>query len=404
MRNGRWWTVAMALPALAFGKTLKVDDDRRQCPNAQFTRIQDAVNAASPGDTIHVCPGLYEESVTVDKRLTLEGSGPSDPADRTGNKNKESVVRPTNSLNAFNLKADRITLELFTLWDDPSFPYASGVNTVAPYSGFRIECNAIWGFNSGIAMNGNTAYPTLVQWNDLKQPFAAGSAISAGDTAKLTIHANRTRGFDLGVLVNDGGPVHITDNEIVNAYETGIATVHVDDAEIVDNQLRHVGSGILVLNANRPKVLENVVKDVTQGSGIDLENVTHFTVRQNVVAKVVPNQPLSGGFIVGPGSGGTVDNNLVHDSQSNGFFITADNTRFEANKAHDNSQDGFLVFPTALPSGDASNNRMIENTAFKNGEFDADDRNRTQNTWCETWCRTDFPPGTICFKSDPTCH
>jgi hypothetical protein len=34
------------------------------CPNAQFERIQEAVNEASPWDTIVVCPGVYEESST----------------------------------------------------------------------------------------------------------------------------------------------------------------------------------------------------------------------------------------------------------------------------------------------------------------------------------------------------
>src|ERR1700761_5621214 len=34
------------------------------CPNAQFEHIQEAVNMASPWDTIVVCPGVYEESST----------------------------------------------------------------------------------------------------------------------------------------------------------------------------------------------------------------------------------------------------------------------------------------------------------------------------------------------------
>src|SRR5437899_2120213 len=34
-----------------------VDDDRVQCPEAQFTSIQEAVGAAPSGSTIRVCPG-----------------------------------------------------------------------------------------------------------------------------------------------------------------------------------------------------------------------------------------------------------------------------------------------------------------------------------------------------------
>ena len=41
-----------------------VDDDSAQCPNAQFEHIQEAVEFASPWDTIVVCPGVYAESST----------------------------------------------------------------------------------------------------------------------------------------------------------------------------------------------------------------------------------------------------------------------------------------------------------------------------------------------------
>ena len=44
--------------------TWVVDDDGAQCPEASFTSIQDAVDHASPWDTIVVCEGTYEESST----------------------------------------------------------------------------------------------------------------------------------------------------------------------------------------------------------------------------------------------------------------------------------------------------------------------------------------------------
>ena len=67
---------------------LLVDDDQQECPNAGFTTIQTAVNAAAPGDTIQVCPGTYNEQVEIAKRLTLVG------VERNGK--KASVVQPSN--------------------------------------------------------------------------------------------------------------------------------------------------------------------------------------------------------------------------------------------------------------------------------------------------------------------
>jgi len=44
--------------------TWVVDDDSAQCPNANFTSIQDAVDFAAPWDTIVVCDGVYQEAST----------------------------------------------------------------------------------------------------------------------------------------------------------------------------------------------------------------------------------------------------------------------------------------------------------------------------------------------------
>ena len=61
----------------SWGSRLVVDDDQTQCPNAGFSSIQAAVDAANPYDVIKVCAGRYAEQVTitVDKPLKIEGDG-----------------------------------------------------------------------------------------------------------------------------------------------------------------------------------------------------------------------------------------------------------------------------------------------------------------------------------------
>src|SRR6266480_399433 len=58
-------TEARLMASLADPSRLLVDDDRVQCPTAQYTSIQLAVTAAQPGDHIDVCPGTYNEQVTI---------------------------------------------------------------------------------------------------------------------------------------------------------------------------------------------------------------------------------------------------------------------------------------------------------------------------------------------------
>lgn len=59
--------------------TLTVDDDSP----ADFTTIQDAVNASAPGDTIRIFAGTYREHVFANHSLTFigNGSGRDDPSD-----------------------------------------------------------------------------------------------------------------------------------------------------------------------------------------------------------------------------------------------------------------------------------------------------------------------------------
>jgi len=66
--------------AAAKPRTLTVDDNRQDCPNAKFTSLQKAVDEAKRDDVVAVCAGTYvvgdeEHGLVVDEDVTIRGAG-----------------------------------------------------------------------------------------------------------------------------------------------------------------------------------------------------------------------------------------------------------------------------------------------------------------------------------------
>lgn len=98
-----------------------VDDDLKDYPDANFTKIQDAVNASSNGDVIIVHNGTYVENVDVNKSITIVSASGAE----------NTIVHAKNSNDhVFEVTADYVNI-----------------------CGFTVE-NAIADFKVGISLDG----------------------------------------------------------------------------------------------------------------------------------------------------------------------------------------------------------------------------------------------------------
>ena len=95
-----------------------------------YTKIQDAINNATSGDTIFVYSGIYYENVIIDKSINLIGK------DRN-----TTIIDGRNSSDVVYVTADWIKINNFTIQNCSHDRYNAGVKIVSDHN--SIEGNKI---------------------------------------------------------------------------------------------------------------------------------------------------------------------------------------------------------------------------------------------------------------------
>jgi hypothetical protein len=204
----------------ASNTTWVVDDDRVQCPDANVTSIQEAVDLASPWDTIVVCEGVYQESSTPI-------SGPGNPVG-AGAKNGLTITKP---LKIKGAGADKVTImpdqALDTLAGVKPYLRDGGGNvvTVSRQSLGSTDTNEMFVDISGVTVTAGDTYAEAgIAF------FGAAGRVSesvvgpmkvAGDAAGL---ADRPHGWGIvktGVIQGAGRGTVETEVTVANSKVTG---------------------------------------------------------------------------------------------------------------------------------------------------------------------------------------
>jgi hypothetical protein len=202
----------------AAASTLIVDDDRQQCRNATFNSINLAVLAAAPGDEIKVCPGLYSETVLVN-RPDLRLWGASRGGDtRGGARNecfdptampepdKDAIVQPPPAvplLNGFDLQQDDIRLEGFVIQGA-----RIGIVMRNPFSGYEVRDNLSQANLTGLNFDSSGASESRVEDNCFRENTTNGAQSGPGlvGTSNIRVEHNSFHRNGAGVVGRHWGP------------------------------------------------------------------------------------------------------------------------------------------------------------------------------------------------------
>jgi uncharacterized repeat protein (TIGR01451 family) len=347
------------------------------CQNGtgNFTTIQAAVNAASPGDTIRVCDGVYVEQVLIDENLTLEAD----------------------TARAAEIKAPPLMVPGPGL--DPSNPDSYAIVTI---NGANVTIRGFTIAGPGGAENGATNERVGTGVNVI-----GGGAVTLTNNHITDIRDEPISGDQTGVAVA-GGNVTATGNTIDNYQKNGFSVKAPGVADIQNNtvdagprtpgaaapngiQVSHGASGIVKGNV----VINN--NDPTQaGTGILIYAASNVTVtgntlehNQNAIYGYQQSAPL------------TVDHNAISDANVGVFLFDTSSAVISDNTSVNAIQGGLFNW-----SG--TGNTWVDNSATGAVSPNTDCTDLTTgaatagtgNTWTGNVAPTTHPVG-ICHVSPP---
>jgi len=252
----------------ASAKTWYVDDDLHEFPYADFTKIQDAVNIASPLDTIIVYNGTYYENIDIDKRLNLTGIG------------MPFIIGGGSG---------------------PAIEFQEGADNCVLY-GFKITSiiTFIIGIRySGIYISSNN---TIIKDNVVYDNYFG---ISIHSTNNSLINNTIRNNFDYGVSIMFSDNNTLANNSIFNNYDA--------DKSMSSNKSIW-GGGIWVFLSNNNTFIGNNVSNNNQ-NGITLENASDSIIISNIVCS---NNFF--GVCKESGSNNTISDNIISNNSEAGIF------------------------------------------------------------------------------------
>ncbi len=241
-----------------------------------YRTISDAVVAASPGDVVSILPGTYQESVVLDREITLSAAG------GRGEVRIESRIQP-----AIRLAAETATLSGLLL-------IHSGSQTVAidvPAGVLRLEeCEV--DADSAAALYVHGTAEIAARSCLLRNPAGAGvvmaenagglldsctvrdvgssAVVIRGEADPRLVGCTLVDAGGSGLLVADRGRGSVQDCRIVRAGNPAVAvegasTVHIGGTSI----MAPTGVGILVGSTAAPTVLDCLIADAgAQGMAV----------------------------------------------------------------------------------------------------------------------------------------
>jgi parallel beta-helix repeat protein len=193
----------------AFGNVIRVPED--------YSTVQAAINAAAPGATVWIAPGVYNESLVINKKITLIGEPGSEPKFDCGGSGIAITILSGGS-------GSTIAGITITSWD--------GGISLQDANNCRIYDNIMSLItNNGITLQGTGATKNQIYSNIFKNDAVALDVTSSSSNNVISQNIISLSG--VGLKIETGG--NIVCENIISDNQLGLALVNSNNNVIYHN-------------------------------------------------------------------------------------------------------------------------------------------------------------------------
>jgi len=299
--NGTPPIVDMGAYEVLYPTTIYVDDDNTMgpwlgTPEYPFQHIQDGINATSPGDTVFVFNGTYDENIIVNTTITLLGED-----------KKNTVIKGVTNIHVVDISALGVTIRNFTIRRSGIDDFLAGIYVRSDY--ITIMENIITDNTIGIMLH------------------------NSNDTT--IFHNAITHNQDYGIHTYNSFYLNISRNTITSNGEDGIK---LHNYLVVNPDKNH--SNVIFQNAITNNGKNGIFIDFTANNSIlhnTITNNDHYGIKlleseKNIFSRnTIAQNNRSGIYIWSRSDENTIFQNNITSNQHNGIniFYSHDNNILE---------------------------------------------------------------------------
>jgi nitrous oxidase accessory protein NosD len=327
-------------------------------PGTHYFKIQTAVNMATPGAVVKVCPGIYAEQITINKSLTLLGI-------KNGTMDAPTIVSPDAGVTAqtTDLSGFPTAAQIFVdTASDVTISHLTIDGSNSQLSGCGTNLVGIYFKNSSGTISSNALRNQILDPADQGCQDGLAINVESAGTSSIAITGNSVRNYDKnGITVSGIGGVAGPQASVTSNTVIGLgATLATPQNGI---QIAFGASGTVSGN----KVADNIFTNPPCGGGTPEPpcfGSSGILIYASAGVKVSGNTVTSTQFGIVPASdpslgtanGTTITGNHVAGTQSgDGIDLCSDNNTVKSNTVHGSGQSGIHIDDRCLPSTGSGN-------------------------------------------------